>query len=112
MKNPKFQLYQSAVNNQYYFRLLARNGEIILGSEGYISKQNAQFGIESVKNNAGLDKRYERRNGIANFTFNLIAANGEIIGRSENYTSAAARDTGILAIKNAAIEAPIEYWHK
>jgi len=108
MKNPKFQLYQSAVNKQYYFRLLARNGEIVLGSEGYISRQNAQLGIESVKQNAGIDSRYQRKNGIANFTFNLIAANGEIIGRSENYTSAAARENGISAVKDIAAEAPVE----
>lgn len=108
MKNPKFQLYQSTANKQYYFRLIARNGEIILGSEGYISKQNAQLGIESVKKNAGLDIRYERKNGIGNFTFNLMAANGEIIGRSENYTSAAALETGISAVKNIAVEATVE----
>lgn len=108
MKNPKFQLYQSAVNKQYYFRLIAVNSEIILSSEGYVAKQNAQLGIQSVKNNAAVDIRYERKNGVRNFTFNLLAGNGEIIGRSENYTSAVARETGIAAVKKIAADAAVE----
>ncbi len=48
MKNPKFQIY-TGKDGQFYFRLYARNGEIILSSEGYTSKSNCQNGISSVK---------------------------------------------------------------
>jgi len=106
--NPKFQLFKSAVNQQYYFRLRAKNGEIILSSEGYMSKQNAQQGIKSVQANATIDAHYELKDGLSNYTFNLKATNGEIIGRSENYASAAARQTGMASVKKNAPDAAVE----
>lgn len=104
----KFQIYKSSFNSQYYFRLKAGNGEIVLNSEGYISKQSCENGISSVKLNAPYDIRYDRKDGYVNYTFNLKAANGEVIGRSENYTSSYSRDNGIEVVKRIAPNAPIE----
>lgn len=98
----KFQLFRSSANFQYYFRLRSGNGEIILSSEGYTTKQNCKNGISSVKANAPYDSRYQRRDSYKNFTFNLKAINGEIIGRSESYTTSYARDNGIEAVKRNA----------
>ena len=106
--NPKFQVFKSTNNNQYYYRLRSVNSEIILSGEGYLTKQACLNGIGSVKANAPYDFRYERRDGVTNFTFNLKAANGEIIGRSENYTTRAARENGIAAVKRDAPAAPVE----
>lgn len=108
MNNPKFQVFKSIYNNQYYFHLKAKNGEKILGGEGYTTKQSCLNGIASVKTNASYDGRYDRRDGFLNYTFNLKATNGEIIGRSENYTTFAAREVGISAVKIDASNAPIE----
>jgi len=108
MENPKFSIYRSSVNSQYYYRLRSGNGEIILSGEGYTSKQSCMNGINSVKVNAPFDSRYDRKDGYQNYTFNLKAANGEIIGRSENYTSSAGRENGIAAVKRDAPGAPIE----
>jgi len=52
MDNPKFQIYLSTANHQDYYRLKARNGEIILNSKGYTSKQSCLNGIASVKENS------------------------------------------------------------
>lgn len=108
MNNPKFQIFKSNANNQFYYRLRSINGEIILNGEGYKSKQSCLDGISSVKINAPYDSRYERKDGVSNYTFNLKAANGEIIGRSENYTTAAARENGIAAVKRDAPTAQTE----
>jgi uncharacterized protein YegP (UPF0339 family) len=97
----KFEIFKSPRDFQYYFRLKARNGQIILASEGYTSKQGCQNGIASVKVNAPYDFRYERKNGIS-YTFNLKASNGEIIGRSESYTTSQARENGIASVKENA----------
>src|SRR5258706_7540955 len=102
MENPKFQIFKSSANNQYYYRLRAKNGEQVLSSEGYTTKDSCKNAIASVKINAQLDSRYDRRDGVANYTFNLKAANGEIIGRSENYSSKDARENGIAAVKRDA----------
>lgn len=109
MGNPKFQVFQSTKNNEYYYRLKAGNGEPILSGESYKSKQGCLNGIASVKKHAPDDNNYQRRDvSSSNFTFNLKASNGEIIGRSENYTTKAARENGIEAVKCDAPTAPIE----
>jgi len=108
MNNPKFQVFKSNSSGEYYYRLRATNGEIILNGEGYQTKQSCLNGIASVKVNAPYDSRYERKDGVYNYTFNLKAANGEIIGRSENYTTSASRENGIAAVKKDAPGAPIE----
>lgn len=108
MKNPKFQIF-TGKDNQFYFRLYAKNGEIILGSEGYVSKSGCQNGISSVKENAPKDERYVRKIGAGGqFYFVLIAANNEILGISEMYTTERRREDGIMAVKKTAPNAPVE----
>ena len=92
---------------QFMFNLKAGNGEIVLTSERYTTKQSAQGGIASVKLNAPSDARYRRltaANGLPYFT--LTAANGETIGTSETYSSSTARDSGISWVKLNAPGAP------
>ena len=108
MNDPKFQVFKSSANSQYYYRLRSKNGEPILSGEGYTTKQSCLAGIASVKENAPYDSRYDRKDNYGGYTFNLKAANGEIIGRGESYTSSAARENGIAAVKRDAPSAPIE----
>jgi uncharacterized protein YegP (UPF0339 family) len=56
----KFEIKKGS-NGLYRFNLKAGNGEIILSSETYQSKQGAENGISSVKANAPNDARYERK---------------------------------------------------
>lgn len=108
MKNPKFQLY-TGTNSQFYFRLRAANGEIILSSEGYVAKSGCENGIASVQKNAADDGRYQRKTAAnGQFYFSLAALNGEIIGTSEMYQSKSSRDQGIDSVKRTAPTAPIE----
>ncbi len=51
VKHPKFEVYLDKAG-EYRYRLKARNGEIILASEGYKEKKSCLNGIESVKKNA------------------------------------------------------------
>ena len=95
-------------NGEYQFDLKATNGQVILSSEGYITKAACLNGIASVKKNAPEDGRYERKeakNGAP--YFNLKAGNGQVIGSSEMYSSEAARDNGIESVKKNAPEAEI-----
>ena len=108
MNNPKFQIFVGT-NDQYYFRLIAGNGEKILGSEGYISKSSCENGISSVKANAPLDQRYQRKTASnGQYYFTLTAANGQTIGVSEMYASESGRENGIEAVKKTAPDAPVE----
>ncbi|HRN56839.1 MAG TPA: YegP family protein [Agriterribacter sp.] len=95
-------------NGEYYFNLVAGNGQVILSSEGYTTTAARQNGIESVKKNAGDDARYDRltaTNGKPYFT--LKASNGQVIGKSQMYESEAGRDNGIASVKSNAPDAPI-----
>ena len=108
MPNPKYVLFTGG-NGEIYFRLQAANGETILSSEGYSQKSGAENGVASVRKNAPLDERYQRKtasNGSPYFV--LVAGNGEPIGRSEMYSSEEARDNGIEAVKKVAPDAPVE----
>jgi len=103
----KFEL-KVAKNGKYHFNLLAGNGQIILSSEMYESRSAAENGIESVKNNAGDDARYERQTAaIGDPYFTLKASNGQVIGKSELYSSVAAMENGIESVKTNAPDAPI-----
>jgi len=100
----KFEIFKSRANQNYYFRLKAPNGEIILGSEGYTTKANCNNGISSVKTNAPSDSNYDRltaNNG--QYYFNLRSAhNGQVIGTSEMYVSTQGRDNGVESVKRNA----------
>jgi len=108
MDFPKYQIY-TGKDGQFYYRLCARNGQVILNGEGYVSKSGCQKGISAVQENAPDDKRYRRKTAAdGQFYFTLVAANGEAIGTSETYTTERRREDGIQAVKRTAVDAHVE----
>ncbi|WP_027893691.1 YegP family protein [Calidithermus chliarophilus] len=104
----KFVLQHTA-DGQYLFNLQAANGEVVLTSERYMSKDAALAGIASVRINAPIDARYERlTSSDGRPYFVLKGANGRVLGHSETYSSAAARDQGIDSVEHHAPEAELE----
>lgn len=107
MRNPKFEIFQSDKDGLYYFRLKARNGKIVLQSEGYTRKENAEGGIEAVRQlsqdgdnflyslrSVGDEPRY--------WHFVIEAENSEVVGSSETYTSKAGAKKGIESVRRCA----------
>lgn len=95
----KFEL-KKAKDGQVYFNLKAANGQNILKSEMYKAKSGAKNGIESVKKNAGLDDRFDRRESKKGQPyFVLLAGNKQVIGQSEMYSSTSAMENGINSVK-------------
>ncbi|WP_435020788.1 YegP family protein [Tundrisphaera sp. TA3] len=91
------------------FVLKAGNNEVILTSELYTQKHNAESGIESVRANAADDARFERRTSVADQPyFVLKAGNGEIIGTSEMYASNSSRERGIASVKRNSQFTPVD----
>jgi uncharacterized protein len=89
-----------AANGQFMFNLKAANGEIILTSETYSSKEAALNGIDSVKKNSPDDAQYERKTSTSSQPFFVLKAkNHEVIGRSETYSADGAREKGIDSVK-------------
>ena len=105
----KFELYRDKVG-KFRFRLKASNGQIILASQAYTQKPNAKQGIESVRKNAPIDERYERKEaaGGKSCMFNLKSANHKVVGTSELYESKSACEKGIASTKKNAPKAALD----
>jgi uncharacterized protein len=89
-----------ASGGQFMFDLKASNGEVIFTSETYTAKAGAHTGIASVKANAPVDARYERKIAAnQQHYFVLKGANGETLGRSEMYASSGGMEKGIASMK-------------
>ncbi len=103
----KFEI-KTRKNGEFQFNLKATNGQVILTSEGYKTKNSCLNGIESVKKNCKDQKRFETKvatNGKP--YFNLMATNGQIIGSSQMYASQTNMKNGIASVMKNAPEAPV-----
>lgn len=90
-------------NGEFQFNLKARNGEIILTSEGYVTKAGCINGIESVISNSINEQRFEKKVATNDkFYFNLKAVNGQVVGTSQMYATEAGRDKGIASVMTNA----------
>jgi len=97
----KFEIFQSEKSGEYYFRLKAKNGQIILSSEGYKQKSGAKNGIESVMKNAPMDERFIRKEASnGKHYFSLVAGNNQPIGKSQMYASKDGMEKGIDSVQN------------
>lgn len=104
----KFEMLKSK-KGQFYFRLKAANGQVILTSEQYQTKASVQAGITSVKANAKKDDRFERKSSSGGQPyFVLMAANGEPIGSSQMYKSTSSMENGIASVKKSSSQAVVK----
>ena len=89
-----------AKNGEFFFNLLAANGQNILKSEMYSSKSAAMTGIASVQTNCGDDARYEcKTSGNDKTYFVLKAKNHQVIGQSQMYESESGCANGMESVK-------------
>lgn len=84
---------------KFHFTLNAGNHEVILSSQLYAEKSNAESGIESTRANGPHEARYERKLSVKGEPYFLLKApNGQIIGVGEMYGSEASRDDGVRSV--------------
>ncbi|MEO7539646.1 MAG: YegP family protein [Pyrinomonadaceae bacterium] len=103
----KFEI-KSGKTGKFRFNLKSSNGQVILTSEAYESRSAAVKGITSVKNNAGNDKRFERKTAKDGSPFFVMkAANGEPIGKSEMYKTKSSMENGVASVGKHAPGAPV-----
>jgi len=98
MAHPHFRLFRGS-RGQYYFNLTAKNGQVVLTSEGYRAKVSAKNGIKSVKASSKRKTAYERKTAKnGKYYFVLTSPNGQTIGKSQMYASASGRANGIRSV--------------
>ena len=93
-------------NGHLVVNLKAGNGEVILTSEFYKSKAEANAGVAEVRSSAKNDAQFDRRTSKANEPFfSLKGADGSYIGKSEMYSSDSGMENGIKSVRNNAPDA-------
>lgn len=103
----KFEIYTDK-KGEFRFRLKAGNGQSILVSEGYKTKNSCNNGIESVRKNSQDDSKFEKLESKSGKPyFNLKATNGQVIGNSEMYESIVSMSNGIKSVKKNALKAVV-----
>jgi len=99
---------KKATNYQFYWVFIASNGEPIIKSETYTTKDSCKNGIYSSKVSVN-DSNFDRRTSINyQYYFNQRANNYQVLGTSETYTSSYNRDYAIEVVKREAPTASIE----
>lgn len=98
-----FEVYRSDKSDDYYFRLKAANGQVILSSQAYKEKAGCLKGVESVKANAADESRFEIKEASnGKQFFNLMAANGQVVGTSQMYADGGSLRKGIASVQSNA----------
>lgn len=90
---------RQAKNDQFFFNLVAPNGQVILSSELYNTKSAAKKGVAAVQKNSAVEQRFDRRLSANSLPFFVLkSGNHQVIGKSETYEAAAAMEKGIKAV--------------
>lgn len=89
-------------DGEFYFRVKAKNGEIVMQSEGYKQKENLGK-VKAMLHDAACTTGHFRASVSHNkqFFFTLKAANGEVVGFSEMYTQLPKLVNGIHSVREA-----------
>jgi uncharacterized protein len=103
-----------ADNGEFYFNLVATNGEIIGTSELYTTESSAKSAVDGViavlqnPTSAAAETsgpRFETFKGKDGKSyFRLRAGNGQIVLQSQGYSSKSKADAGIKAVKTNAVD--------
>ncbi len=105
----KFEIIQNQDNGKFYFHLKAKNGQIILSSQGYTGKPACKKGIESVRTNGTDESNFEvKESNDGKHFFNLIAANKQVVGTSQMYKGMDGLKKGIQSVMTNAPDATVE----
>lgn len=100
-------IIKRAKNGNFFFSLIAGNGESVGRSEMYKARASALNGIESVKRNADNPGRYLAKAGKdGKFYLSLKASNGQIILAGQGYSTESGALKGGEAVGRAAAGAP------
>lgn len=90
----RFDVFQGA-DLRFYFDLHAKNGAIVLQSQGYTTEASALNGAFSVQENGIVAARYQVLQAVdGRWYFNLLASNGQVIATSQTYATKSGAQSG------------------
>jgi len=92
--------------NQIQFKLIDSSGSVVVASSGYPNKDACFKAIRSIKENARVEQRYEKRTLEGKFFFTFKAASHEVLAKGGPYDTEALRDQA-LAVIRSSVEAAV-----
>lgn len=92
--------------NQIQFKLIDSAGSVVVASSGYPNKDACFKAIRSIKENARVEQRYEKRTLEGKFFFTFKAASHEVLAKGGPYDTEALRDQA-LAVIRSSVEAAV-----
>ena len=103
--NGKYEVYPNG--DGYQYRLKASNGEILIVSETYVSRENVIKAIDAVKRNIvdGELRIIKDKHGM--FKFKLVSKNYRVIALGSNYTTEKSAVRASESFKKFALKADI-----
>ena len=101
----KYEVYTDGAS--YYYNLKASNGELLIKSEAYVSKDSVLLAIEAIKRNieAGTISVREDKHGL--YQFVLTAKNHRILVMSANYSTEKRAQSASESFKRFAATSPV-----
>ena len=95
-------------DGQYFIKLKAKNGKVILNSLRYLSKSVCKNDIETIRITAKDNIKYEyKKTYDGKFYFRLKSVLGEVLGQSNLFDSAELRDSEIEMVRKIAPNATV-----
>lgn len=100
----KFEIFKSDSNEKYYYRLKAKNGQIVLSGNPHDSVDAVKATIEAVRERSQDAANFKtNETATGKFTFSLRSSEDKSLGNSQSYKSEKSMKNGIVSVgKNAA----------
>ena len=103
--NGKYEVYTDGT--AYYFTLKASNGEALIKSEAYSSKDSVLLAVEAIKRNAEVGTISVRQDKHGLYQFVLIAKNHRTLVMSANYSTEKRAQSASESFKRFATTSPV-----
>jgi uncharacterized protein len=101
-------LIKKSSNGQFFWVLNASNGQTLIKSETYVTKDGCKAGIASSKVSV-YESNFRKLSSVnGQYYFNQVANNYQVLGTSETYTTSYARDNGVEVVKREAPSAIVD----
>ena len=101
----KYEVYTDGTS--YYYNLKASNGEILIKSEAYASKDSVLLAIEAIKRNVEVGTITVRQDKHELYQFVLTAKNHRTLVMSANYTTEKGAQSASESFKRFAANSPV-----
>ena len=103
--NGKYEVYTDG--SSYYYNLKASNGEVLIKSEPYASKDSILLAIEAIKRNVEVGSISVREDKHGLYQFVLTAKNHRVLVMSANYSTEKRAESASQSFKRFAPNSPV-----